>query len=214
MKNPLKNWLSSIHFKQDDTNKSNKVGYILIIALTGVLLLIVSNIFQPSKEEAAPPLPSENESKDIQGEKETILQKDDNKSEFVKSIESQYEKDLETLLNKIQGISDADVMVNLDSTKQKIYEKNLILGQQSTEETDKNGGERIVEDVTKEQQVVLVRQGDKEVPLLVQTKKPEVRGVLVVAKGVENIQIKKWVIDAVSRVLDVPTNQISVMPKN
>src|SRR5690625_6556456 len=47
---------------------------------------------------------------------------------------------------KIQGVSEVEVMVNLDSTNVKVYEKNLITGQQTTDESDKNGGTRKVED--------------------------------------------------------------------
>ena len=68
-------------------------------------------------------------------------------------------------LNKIQGVSEAEVMVNLESTSIKVYEKNLIKGQQTTEETDTNGGTRETEDGTEETQTVLVRQGEREVPL-------------------------------------------------
>jgi len=71
----------------------------------------------------------------------------------------------------------------------------------------------LVEDETKETKLVYVRQGDQEVPVLVQTKKPEVRGVFIIAKGVENATVKKWVVESVSKVLDVPTYRISVMPK-
>ena len=53
----------------------------------------------------------------------------------------------------------------------------------------------------------------KEGPIISETKKPSVRGVLVVAKGAENIQIKKWIIEAVTRSLDVPSHRVSVMPK-
>ena len=43
--------------------------------------------------------------------------------------------------------------------------------------------------------------GKKKFRLSVETKKPEIRGVLVVAKGADNIQVKKWIIEAVTRVL-------------
>ena len=95
-----------------------------------------------------------------------------------------------------------------------MFEKNLITGKQITDEKDKNGGNREIEDHTEETEVVLVRQGDQEVPLQVQTKKPTVRGVFVVAKGVDHAEVKKWVVDSTSRILDVPTHRVSVMPKN
>src|SRR5690625_7889355 len=99
---------------------------------------------------------------------------------------------------KIQGVSEVEVMVNLDSTNVKVYEKNLIKGQQTTDESDKNGGTRKVEDHTEETKAVLVRQGDQEVPLLIQTKKQTVRGVFVVAKGDDNATVQMCVIEDVS----------------
>ena len=104
-------------------------------------------------------------------------------------------------------------MVNVDSTNVNVYEKDLIIRNSKTDETDRNGGMRKVEDETKETKLVYVRQGDQEVPVLVQTKKPEVRGVFIIAKGVENATVKKWIVESVSKVLDVPTYRISVMPK-
>ena len=131
----------------------------------------------------------------------------------VSEIESNYEADLKSMLNQIKGVSEVEIMVNVDSTNVQVYEKDLIVGAQTTDETDKNGGTRNVEDETKETKLVYVRQGDEEVPVLVQTKKPEVRGVFITAKGAENIDTKKWIIESVSKVLDVPTYRISVMPK-
>lgn len=131
----------------------------------------------------------------------------------VSEIEAHYEKSLQTMLNQIQGVSEVEVMVNVDSTNVQVYEKDLIVGKQSTEETDKNGGRRTVEDETQETKLVFIRQGDQEVPVLVQTKKPEIRGVFIIAKGADNATTKQWIIESVSKVLDVPSYKISVMPK-
>ncbi|SIB32256.1 stage III sporulation protein AG [Mycobacteroides abscessus subsp. abscessus] len=70
-----------------------------------------------------------------------------------------------------------------------------------------------MEDLSKEDQLVIIRDGEKEVPIVVETKKPVIRGVLVVAKGADNIQVKKWIIEAVTRSLDVPSHRVAVMPK-
>lgn len=48
--------------------------------------------------------------------------------------------------------------------------KNLIVGTQTTVESDQGGGTRNIDDLTEEQQVVIIRQGDQEVPLIVQNK--------------------------------------------
>ncbi|GGM40243.1 stage III sporulation protein AG [Paraliobacillus quinghaiensis] len=213
MKNPFNNLFSRFNLKTADGKKPTKIGYVLILGLLGLLLLLISTLFQEETSYMEPPstLPDKEES--VETEEETFLQKD-SKSSDLEEIETQYEEDLELLLEEISGVSAVEVMVNLDATNKKIYEKNLIVGHQTTEEIDQNGGERNIEDATEEQQVVIVRQGEKEVPLLIQTKKPEVRGVLVVAKGVEHMELKQWVSEAVSRVLDVPAHRISIMPRN
>ncbi|AIF66764.1 stage III sporulation protein AG [Terribacillus saccharophilus] len=199
--------------KDSQNKKPTKLGYLVIVGLLGALLLLVSGLFTEQKEPDRQNTQQTQNSTAAETE-ETFAKKENDASSSTTDLEAAYEQDLVGLLEKIKGVSEVEVMVNLNSTHQKIYEKNLIIGQQTSEETDQNGGERVVEDENEEQQVVLVRQGDQEVPLLVETRKPEVRGVLVVAKGAEQATVQEWVVQAVSRVLDVPTHRISVMPKN
>ncbi|WP_010530951.1 stage III sporulation protein AG [Lentibacillus jeotgali] len=211
----MKNLFKKILRQSDSSDKvSKKAGYIIVIGLIGLLLLIIGNVFTSNDENKDPSMnydPSENAKE--QNTDETFSDKS-SKTSDVKEIEGSYEDDLTNMLNKIEGISEAEVMVNLDSTKVKVYEKNLITGQQVTEESDTNGGTRDIEDSQKETKVVLVNQGDKEVPLLIRTEKPDVRGVAVVAKGVDHATVEKRAIEAISRVLNVPTHRVSVMPKN
>lgn len=61
--------------------------------------------------------------------------------------------------------------------------------------------------------LVIVRSGDQEKPVVVKTEKPKIRGILVVAKGADNIEVKKWIIEAVTRSLDVPSHRVAVLPK-
>lgn len=202
---------NSEKLKEKLRNPSRKTRYIIILALAGLVLLIISNVFTSSKDETDTDhsLAQQDEQPAQKPESEAASATAD-----VGELEKSYEKDLDEMLNKIKGVSEVEVMVNLDSSNVKVYEKNLVTGQQSTDESDRNGGTRKVEDNTEDSQAVLVRQGEKEVPLLVQTDKPNVRGVFVVAKGVDHATVKKWMIESVSRVLDVPTHKISVMPKN
>lgn len=191
---------------------SKKSGYIIVIGLVGLLLLILGNAFSATTSDESRTIDNVSGTQVDKAAQKTSTAKATSTSN-VTEIEASYEKELEKMLDKIQSVSEVEVMVNLESTKVKVYEKNLITGHQSTKETDKEGGTRTIKQSNKETKVVLVRQGDKEVPLLTQTKKPEVRGVFVVAKGVDHATVKKWVIEAVSRVLDVPTHRVSVMPK-
>lgn len=190
-----------------DKQDNQKRKYVIIVALIGVLLILVGNILQPAKQSSSE-LTEEIDvaSKDKQPPESDLLSD-------VSEMETHYEKTLQAMLNEIKGVSEVEIMVNIDSTNVHVYEKDLIVGTQTTDELDKNGGERQVEDETKETQLVYVRKGDQEVPVLVQTKKPTVRGVFIIAKGADNATVKKWMVESVSKVLDVPTYRISVMPK-
>lgn len=197
-------------FKPDgDKPPSKKTGYLLILGLTGLLLLIIANIFSADEE---PEIVQYSENQ-VQ---ESV--KNDNSAEISASdisvMEDTLEDELAAMLNKIQGVSETEVMVNLEATNEHVFEKNTVNGKQTTDETDKNGGKRQVEDYTEDRQVVIIRKGDQEVPLLVQTKQPTVRGVFIVAEGADKATVKNQIVESVSRVLDVPTHKISVQSKN
>ena len=192
-----------------------KSKYLIVIGVTGLLLLIISNLFSNSSTpELTPKQTMGQKTPTTEQETEATFKEKKSATSNASELETSYEKQLKGLLENIEGVSEVEIMVNLDSTKIKVYEKNLVTGKQITDESDKSGGTREIEDYSKESEVVILRQGEKEVPLLIQTKKPEVRGVFIVAKGVDQAQVKKWVIEAVSKVLDVPTHRVSVMSKS
>lgn len=211
MKEKIRSFFQSIKSNNDNKQGSKKIKYLIVIGLIGLLLIILGNTFTSTPKEV-----KQNSFKKGSEENaiEEVVSKEVSAESEVGELEASYEKDLQAMLNKIKGVSEVEVMVNIDSTNVKIYEKNLIKGQQTTDESDKNGGIRKVEDETEETQVVLVRQGDQEVPLLIQTKKPNVRGVFIVAKGADHATVKMWIVETTSKVLDVPTHRVSVMPKN
>src|SRR5699024_9176109 len=213
LKELFKKFLQSGESKNKKISK--KTGYLITIALIGLFLLIIGNLFMGSKDEADIEQPSMSIKESSSSSPTASKSEDDSDSSLsdVNDLEKNYEKDLRDMLENIDHVSNVEVMINLDSTKIKVYEDNHITSQQTTDETDTQGGMRKVEVQSEEHETVLVRQGDKETPILVQTKKPDVRGVIIVAKGVGDVEVKKWVIEAVSRVLDVPTHKVSVMPK-
>lgn len=208
MFNKIKKFFQAIN---GGSKNSKKTKYIILLAMIGIFLILISNIFSDKKEVPVDQDPFQQEGEET--DSVDVMQKENSIDSEVKALENSYQKDLATMLEKIKGVSDVEVMVNVDSTNVNVYEKDLIKAKQSTEESDKNGGTRKVDDHTEETDVILIRQGDKEVPLLVQTKKPNVRGVFIVAKGVDHATVKKWVVESVAKVLEVPTHKVSVMPK-
>lgn len=190
--------------------------WILILIALGLAAVILSNYF--SKEEEAPKTFS-----NLPLTQEEMVDTDDEaivtfgtRSQF--TTLAQYEEELENklkeMLSKIKGVGEVSVMINLDSTQEMVVEKNVQTQESTTEERDREGGNRQIKDQQRNEQVVILRQGNHEQPIVVKTTKPPVRGVLVLAPGATDVQVKAWISEAVQRVLDVPPHKVSVLPKN
>ncbi|WP_233254195.1 stage III sporulation protein AG [Salipaludibacillus keqinensis] len=200
-------------FSLKSKGKKVRLSYILILVVVGVSLMLIGNIL---KEDEIPEPAMTLTTEEKEDEEEATVFKSETKekeTELTDNYEYYYETQLKQALEQMVGVSNVTVMVNVAGTEKNIYEKNVQMKEQQTEETDREGGTRNVSDTSKDEQVVIIRSGEKEEPLVIHSQKPDISGVLVVANGVDNIQVKTWVVEAVSRVLDIPTHRVSVMPR-
>lgn len=195
--------------EKDEKEKKISAKFLIILLILGIILMFSGNLFQEKKPEV-PVLKSQTEQvKDVP----TFGQKNSDNKSNIDKYEKEYEQQLKEALESVTGVKDVTIEINLDSSEEKILDKNTVKRSQTTDETDKEGGKRKVEDESTDEKTVIVRQGDKEAPIILRENKPKVRGVLVVAKGVDNLQVKQMVIEAVTRMLEVPSHRVSVLPK-
>ncbi|GAE04557.1 stage III sporulation protein AG [Paenibacillus sp. JCM 10914] len=129
------------------------------------------------------------------------------------SIEQEFEDRTRTMLEQIVGVGAVDVMVTVDSTEEIVVKSNVKDTQELTEETDANGGKRHVTSYQRDGQIVTYDAAGEQTPIITKRIKPQVRGVLVVAKGAENEVVKSLIVDAIQRGLNVPSHKISVVPR-
>lgn len=222
MANKLKNdkgplsWLKNL-FKQTNGEEENKekkpskYAYVLTVLLLGVGIMMVSSLLT-NKESKNDAVTTFNQTSSQNKEVETFG-KAENQFTSVNDYEKYLQNEMKGALESIAGVSDVKVVIYVDASEKKVFQENKVTQKQVTVETDQEGGKREVEDTSTDNQLVILKSGDKEGPIVVETRKPNVSGVLIVAKGAENIQIKKWIIEAVTRALDVPSHRVSVMPK-
>jgi stage III sporulation protein AG len=200
--------------KSNEETTKKKVtpfSYVIVILLLGIAFMLVGNLFGGNKQTNTETMPVyQNNEPNAQS---VFGQKRNTKAKTIAEYEERYEEQLKNALEAMAGVEDVTVIVNVDATEMKVLEKNRTTQQKTTDETDREGGKRKVEDHSTNEEVVIIRQGEEETPIVLTTKKPEIRGVLVVAKGADNIQIKKWIVEAVTRVLHVPSHRVAVMPK-
>ncbi|MFC4103833.1 stage III sporulation protein AG [Paenibacillus xanthanilyticus] len=128
-------------------------------------------------------------------------------------IESRLESRLKEILEKIVGVGVVDVFVTVDSTEESVPGRDESESQDVTSEKDKNGGSRNITSITRDGTIVIYETEEGKKPFIVKTIKPRIRGVMIVAKGAENLTVRRLLLDAVQKGLDVPQNNISVIPR-
>lgn len=212
-KGPI-SWFKKLLANGNFEKKTGKYQYLILVLLIGAAIMLISNIlFQGNESKSDLAVFNNNKETDSSEEVPAFGQKSSKQKDMISNYEEAYENQLKEALEGIQGVSDVTVVVNVDSTEKSVLEKNTNTQTQTTDEIDREGGKRKVEDSSKEDTLVIIRNGEKEEPIIIETKKPAIRGVLIVAKGADNIQVKKWIIEAVTRALDVPSHRVAVMPK-
>lgn len=207
-------WIKNKLFNNHETSADKKGGkypYLLVVILFGIAIMLVANVLSGSTNTNGE-VPVFNQ-KDNEEEIPAFGQQKSGENELITAYEKKYQTELKEALETIAGVGEVSVVVNVDATERKIFEKNTNTQSQTTDEIDQQGGKRTVEDLSKDEQLVIIREGEKEIPIITETRKPAIRGVLVVAGGADNVQVKKWIIEAVTRTLDVPSHQVSVLPK-
>lgn len=194
--------------KNSNKNKKpTKFQYLLLVLCIGAAcILAVNSLFKSNKAVSTV---------SIANSKVTKSNNETNKNVANNSIlneQRQYEDELKSSLEEMLGVNNVTVLVDLDSSDQQILATNKSSQKQTTEESDKNGGHKIINSNTTNEKPVIENDNNQE-PIVVETKKPVIRGVLVVAKGAEDIEVKKSIVEAVTRVLDVPSFRVAVEPK-
>lgn len=180
---------------------------LLIIGLVGASLMVLNSFLTFNKVEpsAMDPNPSPaNEEAAVSGGGVEGTRFD--------AIEQPLEQRLKEILEKIVGVGSVDVLVTVDSTEEIVFEQNEEETQSITDENDRNGGRRHITSITKKGQIVISEVSGDQKPIVTKTINPRIRGVLIVAKGAENATVRRLIIDAVEKGVNVPANRISVAP--
>lgn len=115
------------------------------------------------------------------------------------NYEAGVEKRLEEIIANIAGAGKVKVMVTINSSPETIYAKN----EKEKTKTDEKSSEYSYDGS------YVVDNNDNGVVL--KTSEPEIRGVIVVCDGGDKPAVKKDITDAVSSVLSIKSNNISVL---
>lgn len=122
------------------------------------------------------------------------------------------EEKLKKMLESIRGVGEVEVMITLESSEERIVEKDMTAERSQTEEQDSAGGTRTVSSSNTGYQTVY-QEGSQGAPFVVKTLTPKVEGVLVVAEGAGKGNMTGEITQIAQALFGVEAHKVKVLEK-
>ena len=119
---------------------------------------------------------------------------------------------LKKMLESVRGVGEVEVMITLESSEERIVEKDMTAERSQTEEQDSAGGTRTVSSSNTGYQTVY-QEGSQGAPFVVKTLTPKVEGVLVVAEGAGKGNMTGEITQVVQALFGVEAHKVKVLEK-
>ena len=119
---------------------------------------------------------------------------------------------LKKMLESVRGVGEVEVMITLESSEERIVEKDMTAERSQTEEQDSAGGTRTVSSSNTGYQTVY-QEGSQGSPFVVKTLTPKVEGVLVVAEGAGKGNMTGEITQVVQALFGVEAHKVKVLEK-
>ena len=183
---------------KEGPRKTGKLLFILLAA--GLALLLFNSFFNFSRKQDGEP--QDENSRESAGES------------AAPSPDDRLSSNLAEVLAQIRGVSEVEVFLTPGASGRRELVADREKSLRKTSEGDSGGGAReIVEETERKTHVIMRDPQGNEAPLVVEEGAPSYRGVLVVARGVEDDEIKASVVEALQVLLGLPAHRITVLPR-
>lgn len=124
---------------------------------------------------------------------------------------SQMEERLKEVLGMLDGAGAVEVLITLETSQEKIVEKDIPVVRSNTEETDSTGGMRTISNVDMGESTVFSNTDNASSPYVVKTISPQIEGVVVLAEGAEDGRVSLNIAEAVQVLFGIEAHKIKVM---
>jgi len=174
---------------------------ICLLGLAGVVLLVLGSAGNAGYQPEATPAGEE------------VMNPAANQPGAIKEEEDNLAERLRKVLRKVEGAGTVEVTVHLAGSTRTEYAVNATTGKRITEEKDKAGANRLTTEDNNNGQVVVVRNGQRENAVVEREEAPRILGVLVVADGAADPDVKARIFHAARVALGVEAHRVLVLPR-
>lgn len=168
------------------------------LGVLGVILLLLGGVFDYQGANKAAEVPAE-------------------PLKATQVINRTYEDDLEVklanMLSRVKGAGAVAVSVTLENSSIQEHAKNVTKETRTVQEKDTAGGLRTTTETKESQQILLSKENGSDHPVMVREIKPSIKGVLVIAEGAADSNVKANLTRAVEAGLGLPSYKITVLPQ-
>lgn len=195
-------FLNRLKEKLESSNSKKLINNLAAVVIACVIVLISLSVFFPKEDSKT----SEDETA-----KEVLQEKNIPEAAYNDNMEER----LENILSKIEGVGEVQAMITYETSTEVIPASNTTKSEQTTEESDKQGGTRIIKQENISQNIVTVNgENYNNSPIVIKEVKPVIRGVIVVAEGAGELTVKNQVIEAVTTIFQIKSHKVKVYGKN
>lgn len=182
---------------EDNKKKIESLVFFLIILI--VVLFAINLIWNDDKEKE----------KSTDGNKKLAVEENTINTTSINTKDT-LTKELEDILQKINGVGKVKVLITYSQTSQTIPLYNEDTTQKDTQEQDTNGGTRKILETDIKKDVIYQESNGEKVPITQSIISPKVEGAIVTAQGASNTNVKVDIIQAVEAVTGLSSHKIQV----
>lgn len=207
-KNKLK---SIIGDGNNDGNNKKKIENLVFLVIILIITVVVINYIWNGNKSSNKTI-TNSAGRQLASSK-TNQDADSNQTSSSSNSES-LERRLEDILKNIEGVGDVKVFINYSESSETVAMYNENSKKSTTEETDKSGGVRKVEETDSQKEVIYQEQNGNKTPIVQKTIEPKIEGAIITAKGASDINVKTNIIQAVEAATGLATHKIQVFQGN
>ncbi|WFA09694.1 sporulation stage III protein AG [Tissierella sp. Yu-01] len=187
----MEEMINKIKKHLEEIGNKKFINNLFIILLVSIIVLIGVSIFTKDSEKAEIPVRVVEEKPQPTGDHSQYL-----------------EEKLASILEKLKGVGEVDVMITLEESIESVPASNTTKTTETTKEVDAEGGTREVN--REDTNIQLLSSDDDGSLVVIKNVNPNVKGVIVVAEGAENLEVLEKIYEAVKTVLGISGNKVQV----
>jgi len=166
------------------------------LGILGIMLLLAGGILDRLSDKSVAEVPAE-------------LVK--NTAPIHNSYEELLEEKMVAVLTKVKGAGAVAVTITLENSSTQEHAKNIVRESKVIQEKDTSGGLRTTTETKENEQILINKENGIDRPVVVREVKPLIKGVLVIAEGAYDSNVKANLTKAIEIGLGVPNYKITVL---